>query len=190
MSTKSKHDAKVEKVMSEFKNGRLKSSSGQQVTSRKQAIAIALSEAGRPKKAADAEIAGLQGLGRDIVHTHLAKAAEHQQLVATGRELATNYVKEAVFQEFKRAMDADKSEGDATLDATEAPETGKPDKDGQRTAARVKETKVKKDGETALADQKTAEAEYLTGALATLIETCKEAGVDFKSVLAQVQEGI
>lgn len=35
---------KVEKVMSEYKTGTLKSSSGDKVTSRKQAIAIALSE--------------------------------------------------------------------------------------------------------------------------------------------------
>lgn len=36
---------KVEKVMHEFKEGKLKSSSGQKVTNRKQAIAIGLSEA-------------------------------------------------------------------------------------------------------------------------------------------------
>lgn len=35
---------KVEKVMGEYKSGTLKSSSGQKVTSRKQAVAIALSE--------------------------------------------------------------------------------------------------------------------------------------------------
>jgi hypothetical protein len=35
---------KVEKVMGEYKSGKLKSSSGQKVTSRKQAIAIGLSE--------------------------------------------------------------------------------------------------------------------------------------------------
>lgn len=38
---------KVHKVMKEFKEGTLKSSSGQKVTSRKQAIAIGLSEADR-----------------------------------------------------------------------------------------------------------------------------------------------
>ena len=41
---------KVHKVMSEYKESTLKSSSGQKVTNRKQAIAIALSEAGMSKK--------------------------------------------------------------------------------------------------------------------------------------------
>lgn len=41
---------KVEKVMHEFKEGDLKSSSGDKVKSRKQAVAIAMSEADVPKK--------------------------------------------------------------------------------------------------------------------------------------------
>ena len=41
---------KVEKVMSEYKAGTLKSSSGDKVTSRKQAIAIGLSEQRRARK--------------------------------------------------------------------------------------------------------------------------------------------
>ncbi len=44
---------KVSKVMSEFNTGELKSSSGQPVTSRRQAVAIGLSEARRAKKACD-----------------------------------------------------------------------------------------------------------------------------------------
>jgi hypothetical protein len=50
---KRKHDRgkkKVEKVMGEFKRKKLKSSSGKKVTSRPQAIAIALSEAGLSRK--------------------------------------------------------------------------------------------------------------------------------------------
>lgn len=42
--------AKVKKVMGEFKSGLLKSSSGQKVTNPKQAVAIALSEARRPRR--------------------------------------------------------------------------------------------------------------------------------------------
>tara|TARA_R100001377_G_scaffold5989_1_gene3326 strand:- start:1549 stop:1755 length:207 start_codon:yes stop_codon:yes gene_type:complete len=41
---------KVGYVMSEFKNGTLKSSSGKKVTDRNQAMAIAMSEAGINKK--------------------------------------------------------------------------------------------------------------------------------------------
>ena len=41
---------KVKKVMGEFKRKKLKSSSGKKVTSRKQAIAIALSEAKRKRR--------------------------------------------------------------------------------------------------------------------------------------------
>ena len=41
---------KVEKVMGEYKRGKLKSSSGDKVKSRKQAIAIALSEQRRARK--------------------------------------------------------------------------------------------------------------------------------------------
>ncbi len=37
---------KIHKVMSEFKSGTLRSSSGQKVTDHKQAVAIAMSEAG------------------------------------------------------------------------------------------------------------------------------------------------
>jgi hypothetical protein len=46
---KKEQNAKVRKVMREFKAGTLKSSGGQKVKSRQQAIAIALSEAGMSK---------------------------------------------------------------------------------------------------------------------------------------------
>jgi hypothetical protein len=46
-STKMKD--KVAKVMREYKAGKLKSSSGDKVTSQKQAVAIAMSEAGMSK---------------------------------------------------------------------------------------------------------------------------------------------
>jgi len=45
-----KAQKKVEKVMSEYKSGSLKSSSGKKVANRKQAIAIAMSEAGMKRK--------------------------------------------------------------------------------------------------------------------------------------------
>lgn len=45
-----KRKEKIEKVMGEYKRGVLRSSSGKKVVSRKQALAIALSEAGLSKK--------------------------------------------------------------------------------------------------------------------------------------------
>lgn len=50
MKRESKSEKKVHKVMAEYKEHKLKSSSGKKVTSRRQAIAIALSEAGKSKK--------------------------------------------------------------------------------------------------------------------------------------------
>lgn len=47
---KTKGMKKIEKVMHEFKEGKLKSSSGGKVTDRKQAVAIAISESKRKKK--------------------------------------------------------------------------------------------------------------------------------------------
>ena len=45
-----KMQKKVKKVMKEYKSGSLKSGSGAKVKSRKQAIAIAMSESGQKKK--------------------------------------------------------------------------------------------------------------------------------------------
>lgn len=50
MARITKTQMKIRKVLSEFRSGRLRSSSGQRVTSRGQAIAIALSEAGVSEK--------------------------------------------------------------------------------------------------------------------------------------------
>jgi hypothetical protein len=41
---------KVKKVMKEYKQGKLKSGGGQKVTSQKQAVAIAMSEAGQKRQ--------------------------------------------------------------------------------------------------------------------------------------------
>ena len=45
-----KMQKKVRKVMKEYKSGTLKSGSGAKVKSRKQAVAIAMSESGQSKK--------------------------------------------------------------------------------------------------------------------------------------------
>ena len=48
--TKSVKKRKVHKVMSEYKAGGLRSSSGKKVTKRSQAVAIAMSESGQARK--------------------------------------------------------------------------------------------------------------------------------------------
>lgn len=48
--TKKEKQAKIAKTMKEFKSGKLKSSSGEAVKSPKQALAIALSQAGMTRK--------------------------------------------------------------------------------------------------------------------------------------------
>lgn len=55
--TKKQKQAKIARVMREYKAGTLKSSSGQPITNYKQAVAVALSEAGMsmPKKDASEE---------------------------------------------------------------------------------------------------------------------------------------
>jgi len=50
MDAKAKMQRKVKKVMREYKAGKLKSSSGEKVTSQKQAVAIAMSEAKQTAK--------------------------------------------------------------------------------------------------------------------------------------------
>jgi len=58
-----KKQVKVEKVMGEFKRGKLKSSSGQKVTDRDQAVAIAMSEAGIKKMSSGGRIDGMATRG-------------------------------------------------------------------------------------------------------------------------------
>lgn len=60
-ASKKAKQAKVHKVMSEYKDGDLKSSSGDKVKSRRQAIAIAMSESGQSKKEGNMRHPGSRG---------------------------------------------------------------------------------------------------------------------------------
>lgn len=76
--------AKIRKVMNEFKAGTLKSSSGEKVTDPRQAMAIALSEAGVSKKGkSDEYIAGyideMMGSGESRCRGYLKKLAEDKR---------------------------------------------------------------------------------------------------------------
>lgn len=82
MAKKTKAQKKIGKVMGEFKEGKLKSSSGQKVTSKKQAVAIALSEAGKAKpkvrkfSSGGDNVSDTDRLNRDLQKTLLENSAK------------------------------------------------------------------------------------------------------------------
>lgn len=78
--TKKEKQAKVAKVMREFKAGALKSSSGEPVKSPQQALAIALSEAGmsrKPKKDMTDEY--YMGFFKEIAGAEEEEASEEEE---------------------------------------------------------------------------------------------------------------
>lgn len=78
-----KPQAKVSKVMSEFKAGKLKSSSGSKVTNPKQAIAIGLSEAGMSKPKGDT-MNRTKSKGEHSVQTKSKRGAEVVKMAKGG----------------------------------------------------------------------------------------------------------
>lgn len=86
-----KNKAKIRKVMREFKSGKLKSSSGDKVTNPKQAVAIALSEAGLSKKAKGGHMAKSKKLfgGKETYKEELAEAKS----VKSGKTSTSEFVK-------------------------------------------------------------------------------------------------
>jgi len=103
-----KGQKKVGKVMKEFKEGKLKSSSGKKVTNPKQAIAIGLSEAGmsKPKKVVKAEegkmiteveapdLGGMMGDIRESVNPYLRKPITPKE--RRERDIATRAIRAEV----------------------------------------------------------------------------------------------
>lgn len=65
--TKKEKQAKLRKVLREFKAGTLKSSSGKKVTNQRQALAIALSEAGMTMKKKDASEEYMRAFIRQVL---------------------------------------------------------------------------------------------------------------------------
>ena len=88
---------KVGMVMKEFKRGDLKSSSGQKVTNPKQAMAIALSEAGKSKKGSSmkkmADGGRIASKGEHSVQTKSKRGAEMVKMAKGG--LTKSEVKKA-----------------------------------------------------------------------------------------------
>jgi hypothetical protein len=64
---KKEKQAKISRVLREFKSGKLKSSSGQPVTNKRQALAIALSEAGMTMKKKDASEEYMRAFIRQVL---------------------------------------------------------------------------------------------------------------------------
>lgn len=77
--TKKQKQAKISKVMREFKAGKLKSSSGQPITNYKQAVAIALSEAGMSMKKKDASEDYMRAFIRQVLQEEEAMEEEENE---------------------------------------------------------------------------------------------------------------
>lgn len=80
-------DKKVEKVMKEFENGTLKSSNGEVVTERKQAIAIAMSEAGIEPKTSKADISQVlqKAINHEVFWDEFSKAHQEGDIHPNGK---------------------------------------------------------------------------------------------------------
>lgn len=74
--TKKQKQAKIAKVMREFKAGTLKGSGGQPVTNYKQAVAVALSEAGMTMKKKDASEEYMRAFIRQVLQEEEAMEEE------------------------------------------------------------------------------------------------------------------
>lgn len=75
---KKEKQAKISKVMKEFKTGKLKSSSGEPVKNYKQAVAIALSEAGMTMKKKDASEDYMRAFIRQVLQEEEAMEEENE----------------------------------------------------------------------------------------------------------------
>lgn len=78
--TKKEKQAKVAKVMREYKSGKLKSSSGEPVKNYKQAVAIALSEAGMTMKKKDASEEYMRAFIRQVLKEEEAMEEEEEMM--------------------------------------------------------------------------------------------------------------
>jgi len=92
--TKKEKQAKVAKVMREFKSGKLKSSSGEKITDPKRALAIALSEAGmtrKPKKDMSDEY--YMGFFKELISEEEEEEGEEEMDESAGEARCRGYLK-------------------------------------------------------------------------------------------------
>jgi len=78
--TKKQKQAKVSRVMKEFKAGTLKSSSGDPIKNYKQAVAIALSEAGMSMPKKDASEEYMRAFIRQVLQEEEAMEEEENEM--------------------------------------------------------------------------------------------------------------
>jgi hypothetical protein len=128
--------AKVGKVMSEFKAGKLKSSSGQKVTNPKQAIAIGLSEAGLSKKAKGGEMKESKAMVKKEVSFMKKKGAPKSMVKHEMAEAGMKYGGKVK----KMAM------GGMAASKMGSVKTAAPSKDGVASRGKTKGTMVKMAG--------------------------------------------
>lgn len=76
--TKKQKQEKIARVMREFKAGTLKSSSGEKITNYKQAVAVALSEAGMSMPKKDASEDYMRAFIRQVLQEEEAKEEEQE----------------------------------------------------------------------------------------------------------------
>lgn len=91
MMTKKEKQAKVSRVMKEFKAGTLKSSSGEPIKNYKQAVAIALSEAGMSMKK-DASEEYMRAFIRQVLEEEEAMEEEETMDESTGEKRCKAYL--------------------------------------------------------------------------------------------------
>jgi len=92
--TKKQKQAKIAKVMREFKAGKLKSSSGEPVKSPQQALAIALSEAGmtrKPKKDKSDEY--YMGFFKELIGEEEEEEGQEEMDESAGEARCRGYLK-------------------------------------------------------------------------------------------------
>jgi len=85
MMTKKQKQAKVARVMREYKAGTLKSSSGQPIKNYKQAVAIALSEAGMSMPKKDASEEYMRAFIRQVLQEEEAMEEEEEMEDSLGK---------------------------------------------------------------------------------------------------------
>lgn len=90
--TKKQKQAKISKVMKEYKAGTLKSSSGQPVKNYKQAVAIALSEAGMSMKKKDASEEYMRAFIRQVLQEEEAIEEEEMMDESAGEKRCKAYL--------------------------------------------------------------------------------------------------